>query len=47
MEVTNTGDIDLDITFQWDRIGSPQKDASGNVPDSDDFRMSVGLGWDF
>jgi hypothetical protein len=41
------GDIDLDLTFQWDRIGDPQRDAAGDVPDNDDFRMSVGLGWDF
>ncbi len=41
------GDADLDITFQWDRIGDPAMDSSGGTPDSDDFRMGVGFGWSF
>ncbi len=41
------GDFDLDLTFQWDRIGQPVPDANGNVPQKDDFRTSVGLGWEF
>ncbi len=41
------GDADLDLTFQWDRIGDPATDSSGGTPDSDDFRMGVGFGWSF
>ncbi len=41
------GDLDLDLSFQWDRIGEPRKNSSGETPDNDDFRMSVGFGWTF
>lgn len=40
-------DLDLDVTFQWDRIGNPQRDNNGVTPDNDDFRWTVGLGWEF
>jgi len=40
-------DLDLDITIVWDRVGLPRPDADGNFPEPDDFRMSVGIGWDF
>jgi len=41
------GDLDLDVTFQWDRVGDPQRSSSGDLPDQNDFRYSVGLGVDF
>ena len=41
------GDLDLDVTFIWDRVNKPQLDADGNLPQADDFRTSVGLGWSF
>ncbi len=47
MTVGMWGDLDLDITLQWDRIGNPQPDASGNTPEKDDFRLGVGFGWSF
>ena len=40
-------DLDIDITFVWDRVGDPQADSDDVVPQTDDFRMSVGIGWDF
>ncbi|MEM9381515.1 MAG: DUF481 domain-containing protein [Planctomycetota bacterium] len=41
------GDLDLDVTFIWDRVNKPQLDADGNLPEADDFRTTVGLGWSF
>ncbi len=46
-EVELTSLLDFDITFIWDRIEDPRPDSDGNVPDSDDFRLILGLGLDF
>lgn len=40
-------DLDFDLTFVWNRVGLPAPDEDGNIPDQDDFRLSVGLGWEF
>ncbi len=41
------GPLDLDVTFNWDRIEQPQADAEGNEPLSDDYRLTLGIGIDF
>jgi putative salt-induced outer membrane protein YdiY len=41
------GDFDLDVQFVWDRVNEPTADEFGVVPEPDDFRLSVGLGWQF
>ncbi|UCD34469.1 MAG: DUF481 domain-containing protein [Nitrospiraceae bacterium] len=41
------GDIDLDISFVWDRIEDPQPDSEGTVPEQDDYQLIVGLSYDF
>jgi len=41
------GPIDLDVSFTWDRVERPVTDSSGVTPESDDFRLSVGLGIEF
>lgn len=41
------GDIDLDLSLTWNRTGNPRADSDGTVPQSDDLRYTVGLGWDF
>ncbi|MEM9304078.1 MAG: DUF481 domain-containing protein [Pseudomonadota bacterium] len=41
------GDLDLDISFIWDRTQSPTSDADGIVPEKDDFRLVVGVGIEF
>ncbi len=41
------GDLDLDVSFQWDRIGQPRTNADGTVPKKDDFRTTIGFGWEF
>lgn len=39
--------IDFDISFVWDRTEDPQPASDGAVPEQNDFRLIVGLGWDF
>lgn len=40
-------DLDFDVTIVWDRTQRPQPEADGTVPEKDDLRLIVGLGWDF
>ena len=40
-------DLDLDITLVHDRVNEPRTAANGDTPLSDDFRMSVGIGFKF
>ncbi len=39
--------FDLDVSVVWDRISDPKIGANGIQPQPDDFRLIVGLGWDF
>lgn len=39
--------LKLDLSFVWDRISSPQTEASGATPTPDDFRLITSLGIDF
>lgn len=39
--------LDLDLSFVWDRVGQPQANSQGVLPQKDDFKMSMGLGVDF
>jgi len=47
LSVDVIGDLDLDLTFVWDRVGDPQPDSSGDRPTKNDFRLFVGLGFSF
>jgi hypothetical protein len=40
-------DMDMDVAFIWDHQGSPVPDSNGVLPESDDYRLVFGLGWDF
>ncbi|MHC4954306.1 MAG: DUF481 domain-containing protein [Planctomycetota bacterium] len=40
-------DLDLDISFLWYYVGKPRPNDDGTFPDSNDFRLIVGIGWDF
>jgi putative salt-induced outer membrane protein YdiY len=42
-----TSILDLDLSLTWDRVENPKADAESNVPQRDDYRLSVGLGLDF
>ncbi|UCF20050.1 MAG: DUF481 domain-containing protein, partial [Gemmatimonadota bacterium] len=39
--------LDLDTSLTWDRVENPRRDAEGNVPKKDDFRIYFGIGIDF
>ncbi len=41
------GDIDFDVSLIWDRTDSPQPAADGTIPEPDDFRLNVGVGFEF
>jgi hypothetical protein len=41
------GPIDFDTTFVWDRVEDPALNVDGTQPESDDIRLTVGLGIDF
>jgi hypothetical protein len=41
------GPLDLDLSLVWDRIGEPQIVADGGAPEQDDFRLMVGIGFEF
>jgi putative salt-induced outer membrane protein YdiY len=47
LEVELTSVIDLDVSFVWDRIESPETESDGDTPKTDDFRLSVGLAIEF
>jgi len=47
LSVEITGIVDLDVTFVWDRVGDPVAFESDEIPEQDDFTLSVGLGIDF
>ena len=39
--------LDLDVSFVWNFVGKPRADANGNVPENSDFRLVVGVKWEF
>ncbi len=47
LEVELTSVIDLDVSFIWDRIEDPEKESDGDAPETDDFRLTVGLAIEF
>jgi len=47
LEIDVTGSLDLDLLFVWDRVGKPQAEDNGVVPKNDDFRLTIGFGFDF
>jgi len=40
------GPLDLDVSFAWDRVEGPTRDADGELPRKNDFRLTVGLSLD-
>jgi hypothetical protein len=41
------GPLDLDVSFVWDRVQEPRRNSAGVVPQRDDYRIILGLGFDF
>jgi len=46
IETELTDKLDFDVSTVWDRVKSPVADATGEVPEKDDFRIMIGLGYD-
>ncbi len=47
LEVELSSGFDLDLTFYVDRTEKPHSDENGNVPEKNDYRFVVSLGYDF
>jgi len=47
VEIEGIAFLDLDLTLVWDRIQAPRPTETGEVPKKDDYRLIVGLGFDF
>jgi len=45
LESKITGNLDLDISFVWDRISHPTVDDLGIVPEPNDFRLILGISY--
>jgi hypothetical protein len=41
------GPLDFDISFVWDRVQEPRPESSGAIPKKDDYRLILGLKFDF
>lgn len=39
--------LDLDVSFVWDRVQDPQQTADGDLPKKDDYQFIVGVGYEF
>jgi putative salt-induced outer membrane protein YdiY len=46
-EIELTDSLDLDLSLVWDRIEKPRPDDNGTVPKQDDYRLIIGVGYDF
>jgi opacity protein-like surface antigen len=42
-----TSRMDFNVSWVWDRTEKPTADAEGVIPEADDLRLSLGLGWEF
>jgi len=42
-----TGSFDIDISFIWDRISKPTAADDGTIPDEDDYRLTLGISYEF
>ncbi len=41
------GDVDLDISFIWDRTQKPQERIDTTIPEKDDFHLLFSIGYEF
>ena len=47
LEIELSKFFDLDISFVWDRTENPAENAEGIAPEKDDYRVIVGLGFEY
>ena len=41
------GDLDLDVSFIWERVEKPRPDEFNNVPEKDDYQLVFGVSYEF
>ena len=39
--------LDFDVSFVWDRVQKPPSNAEGETPERDDYRLIIGISYDF
>ena len=42
-----TGNLDMDLTFIWDRTENPRPAADGTIPKQDDYGMTIAISYEF
>jgi hypothetical protein len=42
-----TGSLDFDVSMIWDRISEPATDADGVTPEPDDYRLTIGISYEY
>ena len=47
LDIELTGDLDLELSYIWERTEEPQRDDEGNVPDQNDTWVTFGLSYEF
>lgn len=47
LEIELSSDFDLDLSFYVDRTEKPHSDVNDNIPEKNDYRFVVSLGYDF
>jgi hypothetical protein len=47
LSVDVIGELDFNIRFVWDRVGDPQADDNGDVPENDDLYLTFGVKFTF
>ena len=47
LEIELTNSFDLDVSFIWDHINNPTEEDDGTTPEKNDYRMMVGITYDF
>ncbi len=46
LEIELTRRLDLDLSFVWDRIQDPKREADGRLPEQDDYYLFFGIGFE-
>jgi len=47
LEVDLLWGLELDVRWVWNRVSDPEADSDGDRPDKNDYRVEVGVSWDF
>ncbi len=47
LSIDLVGDLDLDLSFVWDRVARPQPVSDGTIPKQDDFQVIAGVSYEY